>query len=174
MVNGPIEYRPVLLPRRGELIAWTLALLVGAAWLFLEFTGRATFLAMPILMIFLLFSAASISLGNWMDRRSVLRLDDTGLSFQNGIRDVHLRWDEIQEVRAWPAQWGKKVEVIGEKTNGSRTHFGFRTLGEVRVKGELKGRMGFEKGDEMLREIIQQSGLEVAKHPGEGYYYTRK
>jgi hypothetical protein len=174
MLNGPIEYRPVMLPRRGEFIAWTLALLVGAAWLFLEVTGRVVFLAMPILLLFLLFSAASISLGNWMDRRSVLRLDRTGLSFQNGLRNVHLRWEEIQEVRAWPAQWGKKVEVIGAKTNGVKAHFSFRTLGEVRVQGELKGRMGFEKGEEMLREIIQNSGLETVEHPGEGYFYTRR
>jgi hypothetical protein len=174
MMNRPIEYRPVLLPRRGELIAWTLALLVGAAWLFLELTGRVVFLAMPVLMIFLFFSAASISLGNWMDRRSVLHLDSSGLSFQNGLRDVHLTWNEIKEVRAWPAQWGKKIEVVGEKTNGVRAHFGFRTLGEVRVQGEVKGRMGFEKGEEMLQAIIQNSGLERVDHPGEGYYYTRK
>lgn len=174
MMNGPIEYRPLLLPRRGEYIAWTLALLVGAVWLFLEVTGRVIFLAMPVLMIFLLFSAASISLGNWMDRRSVLQLDSTGLSFQNGLRDIHLRWNEIQEVRAWPVQWGKKVEVIGAKTDGVKAHFGFRTLGEVRVKGEVKGRLGFEKGEEMLRVIIQHSGLEIVEHPGEGYYYTRK
>lgn len=173
-MNGPIEYRPVLLPRRGEFIAWTLALLVGAAWLFLEITGRVVFLAMPVLMIFLLFSAGSISLGNWMDRQSLIRLDDSGLSFQNGLRNVHLHWDEIQEVRAWPAQWGKKVEVIGEKTNDVKAHFGFRTLGEVSVQGEVKGRMGFEKGEEILETILQHSGLEKVEHPGEGYYYARK
>jgi hypothetical protein len=34
--------------------------------------------------------------------------------------------------------------------------------------------MGFEKGEEMLREIIQHSGVEKIEHPGEGYYYSRK
>lgn len=174
MSNGPIEYRPVLLSRRGESIAWGLALLVGAAWLFLEVTGKLIFLAMPILEIFLLFSAASISLGNWMDRHSALQISDTGLSFHNGLRNVQLLWDEVQEVRVWPAQWGKKVELIGKKMNGEKTHFGFRTLGEVKVQGEVKGRMGFEKGEEMLREIIQHSGVEKIEHPGEGYYYSRK
>lgn len=174
MPNGTVEYRPVLLSRRGELIAWALALLLGAVWAFLELTGKTVFVAMPILEILLGFSAAGISLGNWMDRRSVLRLDGNGLTFQNGLRDVRLFWNEVQEVRAWPSQWGKKIEVIGNSLSSGRQHFGFRTLGEVKVQGEVKGRMGFEKGDEMLRQIIQHSELQQINHPGPGYYYARK
>jgi hypothetical protein len=168
-----LEYRPLLLSRRGEYIAWGAALLVAAAWFFLTLLGRSVFLAMPILEILLLFSAASMSLGNWMDRRTVLRLSDQGLSFQNGLRDIRLKWDEICKIYVIPTQWGKKAEVIGE-----REHFQFRTLGEVKVQGEVKGRMGFEKGDEALDYMISRSGLQQVEQPGEGpgqgYYYARK
>jgi hypothetical protein len=168
-----LEYRPVLLSRRGEFIAWGAALLVAAAWVFLTLSARPVFLAMPILEVLLLFSAASITLGNWMDRRTFLRLSDQDVSFQNGLRDIRLKWHEIRKVYVIPTQWGKKVEVIGE-----REHFQFRTLGEVKVQGEVKGRMGFEKGDEVIDFIISKSGLQQIKQsgegPGQGYYYARK
>jgi hypothetical protein len=163
------EYRPVLLSRRGELIAWGAAVLVAAVWVYLALSGKPIFLAIPILEVILLFSAGSISLGNWMDRRTVLRMSENGVSFQNGLRNIQLSWQEILQVRVFPSQWGKKVEVVGE-----RVHFQFRTLGEVKVQGEIKGRMGIENGEQALNQIITKSGLQQIEQPGGGYYYARK
>jgi hypothetical protein len=47
-------------------------------------------------------------------------------------------------------------------------------LNEVKIQGEVKGHFGFTNGDEILREIVLRSGLEIIDHPGEGYYYARK
>jgi hypothetical protein len=104
-----------------------------------------------------------------MDRRTLLHLSEQGLSFQNGLRNIHLGWSEILQVQVFPTQWGKKVEVIGD-----RVHFQFRTLGEVKVQGEIKGRMGIENGNEALNRIISNSGLQRIEKPGAGYYYARK
>jgi hypothetical protein len=165
-ITNSREYRPELLPRRGEIIAWGLSLVVAAAWFIVQRRSGSVPLAVPILEAFLLFSALSISLGNWMDRRTFIRLDGVGIAFQNGLRNVHLGWREIRQVRVLPTRWGKKVEVVGD-----RAHFQFRTSGEVKVQGETKGRVGFAQGDEILRQLILSSALKIVDHPGEGYYY---
>ncbi len=163
------EYRPELISRRGEWTAWASALLVGIGWLVLRWFGRSIPIGMPLFAIVLMLAALSISLSNWVDRQTVMRLNEKWIEFHSGLRHVRLLWQEIQQVRVLPSRWGDKVQVIGE-----RAHFSFRTLGEVWFQSELKGRMGFEKGDEILHEIIASSGLKrIAEQGGEGSYYAR-
>lgn len=162
------EFRPEQVSRRGEFIAWVSALLVAALWIVLVLTGQTVNWAILLLEIFLLFAGTSITLGNWMDRHSLIRLRQQGITYKNGLRNVNMPFQNILEVRVIPTRWGNKVQVIGKDA-----YFEFRTLGEVKVGGELKGRMGFEQGDEILNTIITLSELEKIEKPGEGYYYAR-
>jgi len=162
-------YQPVLTSRRAELIAWVSSLLVVILWLVLGATGQQEMLAIPVIAVVLFGSALSISLGNWMDRKTEMRIDNSRVAFTNGLRNVQMTWEEIQEVRAMPARWGKKVQVIGKKS-----YFGFQTLAEVTVMGEVKGRFGFVQGEDILRQIILNGQLHIVERPGEGYYYARE
>jgi hypothetical protein len=162
------EFHPELLSRKGEMIAWGSALLVGLAWLVVGLKGQPVILAVPILTVLLVLSGLSISLGNWMDRHTLISIREDGITFKNGLRNGVLKWQEIRQVRVLPVHWGKKVQVFGEKV-----YFEFRTLGEVKVQGELKGRMGFAKGDEILRQIVLSGNLHIVDQVGEGYYYAR-
>jgi hypothetical protein len=166
--NNSTEYRPILLSRRGEWIAWSLTLLVGATWIVLLLSRQPVIRAVPFVAIILCLSAASISLGNWMDRRTVIRIDPKGIFFTNRLRRVRLDWQAIQRLQVIPSRWGKKVRVIGEDS-----HFEFRTLGEIRVQEEVKGEIGFPQGEEVLRQIIEKSGLHVVKQTKGEYYYAR-
>lgn len=170
MVDGPVqEYRPELISRRGEWVAWSCALLVGIGWLVLRWFGWDISLGMPLFAIVLMFAALSISLSNWVDRQTVMRLNAKWIEFHSSLRHVRLLWPDIRQVRVSPSRWGDKIQVIGE-----RAHFSFRTLGEVWFHDELKGRLGFEKGDEILHEIIVSSGLKkIPERDGEGAYYVR-
>ncbi len=123
----------------------------------------------PVLFILLIFSAFIISLGNWMDRQTVIRMDDREVEYRNGLRQVHLRWMEIREVRVQPGKWGKKVQVYADSS-----YFTFHTLGEVRLRENVKGRMGFEQGEEILRQLVLRSGLEIVEQQGDDYYYARQ
>ena len=163
------EYRPELISRRGEWVAWSCALLVGIGWLVLRWFGRDVSISMPLFAIVLMLAALSISLSNWVDRQTVMRMNANWIEFHSSLRHVRLLWPEIRQVRVSPSRWGNKVQVIGE-----HAHFSFRTLGEVWFQDELKGRMGFEKGDEILHEIIDSSGLKrVSEQDGERAYYAR-
>jgi hypothetical protein len=161
-------YRPILIPRRGEIIAWGLFILVGAVWLALVYSGNSVPGAFPFMAVLMLFLAAGISLGNWMDRHTLIRLSEDSIEFSSGLRRVHLNWSQLQRIYVLPSRLGDMVQVFGEGG-----FFQFRILGEVRVRGELRGRMGFEAGEEILREMIKLSGLKTVDKQGDGDYYAR-
>jgi len=164
-----LEYRPELLSRRGEYVAWGIALLAVVAWLALQLVGAPAIGGLRALAVILAVSGVAISLGNWMDRRTLLRLEAEGVWFDNGLRRVYLQWAEIRQVQVYGSTWGKKVHVIGE-----RAHFNFRTLGEIILQGEVKGRLGFEKGEEILGQILEHAGLKRTARPENGIYYSRE
>ncbi len=163
------EYRPELIPRRGEGIAWVGTILTGLTWVLLAFSGQRVVIMIPVLFFLLVFSAFIISLGNWMDRQTVIRMTGAEVEYGNGLRQVRLHWADIREVRVQPGKWGEKVQVYGEDS-----YFAFHTLGEVRLRENVKGRMGFEQGEEILRQLVLRSGLQSIEGQGEGYYYARQ
>lgn len=161
------EFHPELLPRRGEWTAWSLAFVAGIGiWVL----NRSAFVPgwAWLFWIFLLLSGVSISLGNWIDRHTVLRVEVDGVSFENGLRRVRLRWPEVRKVAVLPARWGKSIQVIGEKS-----YFSFKTLGEVQFQGEMRGRTGFAEGQTILDVILHATGLELIEESNNAYYYAR-
>ncbi len=164
------EYRPILLSRRGEVIAWLLALATGVTTSVVWFlTGKAPWFSV-VLAVFFLLAGLSISLGNWMDRQTSLRIDSEGIAFQNGLRNVRLPWEQLEQIRVLPGRWGgRRIQVIGDSA-----YFAFQTMGEVRVGGQMKGRLGFEQGEEILRLMLALARLQRIADPGVAYeYYAR-
>jgi hypothetical protein len=178
------EYRPERISRRGEAFAWGAALLVVAAGLVLYASGNPIGWLIPFLGAFLAAAGAGISLGNWMDRKTRLRLEPGGISYTNGLRRVRFRWEQIDQVRVLPAPWGKKVQVFGERAPGQGlpregAYFAFTTLGEVKMQGRTLGRVGFVEGGFILMTILEQAGLHLARredidHQGSREYYSRE
>ena len=166
------EYRPVLTSRVGEGLAWLAALSLGAAMIAIP--SRVGLLGtLPFLTGMVALIAAGISLSNWMDRQTVLRLDQQGVFFTNGLRRVALDWGKIQQVSVFSGSLGKKVQVVG-----GVEHFEFRFLSEVELLGRAQGQLGFPDGAAILAAILQHSGLQRAQSgtpgtpgtPGTVYY----
>mgnify|MGYP002637798358 FL=1 len=123
----------------------------------------------PILLLVLfLLSASSISLGNWVDRKTKLSLTPEGIQYRNGLRSVDLKWEDVQEVRVLESSFGQRVHVIGPAAR-----FVFRTLGEVRVQGDLKGQLGFAQGTLILKEILATANLTKRVDSEKARYYSR-
>jgi len=165
--SKPREFRPEFLPRNSEWMAWVLLLAASVAMWFLnisEFTPAWAW----IFWAFLLFLSMSISLGNWFDRSTVIRLETDGIRYENKLRLVRLSWLEIQKVAVLPARWGKSVQVIGEQQ-----HFRFKTLGEVKFQGEVRGRTGFVEGQNILETVLNETGLNLVEESNNAYYYAR-
>ena len=155
------------MPRRGEFIAWALTVVVALGFYFFSQPGP-----MPVLawfsFIFFAFSAASISLGNWMDRRTFIRMEPDGVLFENGLRKTHLTWEAVREVRTLQTRGGISVQVIGV-----RAHFTFSTLGEMQFRSQVHARTGFAEGKLILDEIIRAARLTKILQDGQFNRYSR-
>ena len=162
------EFRPELMPRRGEVNAWLLAVAAAVGLILLNQTLEIVPGWTWVFCGFLVFSALSISFGNWRDRKTHIALGADGISFENGLRRVRLNWPEVQKVAVIPARWGKTVQVVGETS-----HFDFKTLGEVQFQGKVRGQTGFPKGQAILDIILRETGLELIEESNNAYYYAR-
>jgi hypothetical protein len=171
----PQAFAPERLSSRGEITAWALTLVVLMTAAIVQVNGSRWASAGWILAGIFLLSAGSISLGNWMDRKTVIHVDRTGISFQNGLRDTTLTWKEVRAVRVLPAQWGaQQVQVVGETSHG-KAHFEFRTLGTIHHQGQERGRTGFASGDQILDTIIRMANMQPVPSDNPTYsYYARK
>jgi len=169
VINTAQEFHPVLTNRNGEALAWLAALGLGAAAIALRGQGGVWIGSLPYLAIFVGLIAASISLSNWMDRRTVLRLDAQGVFFTNGLRRVSLTWDQIDQISIFSGALGKRVQVVG-----GVQHFEFRYLSEVEVLGSTPGRLGFPDGVTILATILRETGLQRSPaSQGDTVYYSR-
>lgn len=163
------EFRPVLLSRRAELLAWGLALIMLVTWWILQANQAPYTTAAVFLVVFLVFAAVGTSLSNWIERRSVLRIGENGVGFENGLRSVSFDWTDIQSIRVLPSQAGsKRVQVIGE-----RAHFEFRTLAELKLSGVVKGQSGFAEGEDILDAILEKTQLPKQDSSAPYTYYAR-
>jgi hypothetical protein len=166
----PIQvYHPELLSRRGELLAWFSALMVISAWIILDVDRQPIMRVVPWLAVLLALVASGISLSNWMDRRTFIELEPGAIKFANGLRRVRIAWEDIRQVQVFPSAWGKKVRVIA-----AQAYFDFRTLGEITVQGEVKGRTGFPEGEMLLQKILDSAHLRETERTASGYYYARE
>ena len=167
-MDGVQEFHPEKISRTGERNAWILTVLSWAvAW------GLVRFLDAPVLLLsvfagFLTLAAAAISLGNWIDRKTVLTLTPEGVAFRNGLRNVQMTWAQIQKVRVVPDRWGERVHVLG-----TGAHFNFRMLGEIEFQDKLHERIGFTSGDQILQTILKSSGLKLVRNDEGERYYAR-
>jgi hypothetical protein len=161
------EYRPELLSRRGEWLAWFAG--IGLVAGLLVVGGR--FGKLPVsywifagLMIFFAFS---ISLGNWMDRRSIIHVRSDGIAFENGLRSVSMNWSEIRSVTVSPTRMGKRVQV-----EAARSHFAYKLMWRSSLVGQ-EMRTGFSEGQQILETILGESGLQRNTETNGMEYYAR-
>jgi len=165
----PAEFRPERFSRRGEITAWGLAILSLLGWIGFSMRGIPIPLFFSALTIFIVIAALATSLSNWSDSHTLLRLEDTGVDFENGLRRVYLTWGEIQKVQIFASHMGDQVRV-----SGAQTFFIFRLLGEVSLRGQVRGRVGFGEGERILNYILQETNLKRVELPDNQYYYVRE
>lgn len=164
----PREYRPDLLPRRGEWNAWALTLLTGVLLVPLRMALGVVPVLAWVLWAVLLLSALTISLGNWADRHTVLRLEAGGLFYSNGLRRVRLPWEDVQKLVVFTDRLGQQAQVVG-----ARSRFGFRLLSTMTYPAGSSARFGFARGQEIVETIVAAAGLSRRQEDGGGVIYSR-
>ena len=160
-------YRPEISSRSSEYIAWGLALATLFAVIVLGRNQEIPAWAWFLLVMFV-FSGAVISLGNWVDRKTLLEFDEEGVHFANGLRDVTMKWQEIEHVWEGKGRVGMMVQVLSQTG-----HFSFILPSEMKFQGEVKSKIGFSEGVEIRDQIIKLAGLNETKDHNKGILYSR-
>ena len=108
-----------------------------------------------------------MSTGNWIDRRTYLRITEQGVSYFNGAREVSISWQEISRVEIFPGKIGDKIII-----SSAEARFRYQALGSVKMNEKVSGQVGFEQGEQILKSILEQSGLaRVVRRQADGYDY---
>jgi hypothetical protein len=167
-MNSTREFRPEEVSRRGEAVTWVLVAISLATLVALRFLNADVSLWQITFTLLMVLAAAGMTLGNWMERNTVLILKPDGVHFRNGLRDVTFTWDQIQQVQVSPTRLGKQVHIVGD-----HAHFNFRTMVEVIHKGKTQGVIGFAGGDFIIDQILKNSSLREIDQAENGHYYAR-
>jgi hypothetical protein len=162
------EFHPLLIPRTGERNAWLLAGVALFAWVILALRLPRAPIWIPLMAVIFTLSAASISLGNWVDRKTALTLKPDRVAFRSPLRNVACAWQQIQQVRVFPDRWGARIHVWSDSAS-----FVFRTAGQVEFAGKARGQMGFAEGEFILQQILERSGLVKTEETAQGRSYAR-
>ncbi|MEK6221710.1 MAG: hypothetical protein N2D54_05635 [Chloroflexota bacterium] len=162
------EFKPFTQPRRAEVSAWVMAIVVLIVAKILSQGNGSPSLVTWLLSLFFLISAASISFGNWLDANTLLNISKDKIAFKNGLRNVTFAWHEIETVQVHPSKWGDRVFVLSNKAK-----FSFQMTGQVTISGKNQ-QTGFSQGKAILETIVDKGGLEAKQSESNGKYYYIK
>jgi hypothetical protein len=101
-------YQPVQNSRRSEIQAWILTFVLIVTIIFVPIESGMVKVGSFLMLGFFGLSAMVIFLGNWIDRRTFLGMDENGIDFRNGLRNVQFMWEEVEKVQVHPSNAGDK------------------------------------------------------------------
>lgn len=167
-LSTPQTYKPIQNSRRPELLAWFFSFCIIFILIFSPQTGLFR-IGGVILATFFLLSAVTISLGNWQNRNSVLKLSKDKIWYFNGVKELSFTWDEIQRVEVFRGRFNDKINLVSESGSIS-----FDIIGLEQFNQDKTPYYGFREGAEILNFILKQTNLNEQKQDGSGYYYYQK
>jgi hypothetical protein len=157
-------FRPLPPNRRGEIIAWSSAVVVGLVSGALFWQGRQISSLGIFLFIFFSLSALLISFGNWMESHTLIRLSSEQVVYHSPVRKVTLALDDVRELWVSSAGRGWRIAVRGEGG-----FFTYRSA--ARLGGRLNQAIyiGIEHGDRLAGLIRSMAQLSPPILEGEAW-----
>jgi hypothetical protein len=161
-------FRPAPVDRRGEGVAWLLSLaLAGGLFLLRRLSGGVPWLGLVFLAL-LVALAALVSIGNWLEARTSIRIDGDGIEERTPLRSVRLAWGEVAELWAWPASLGWRILV-----RGAGGQILFRTGERMSSPRGAELRLGFPEGERMAAHVRSASRLSLPERQDAGWACRR-
>jgi hypothetical protein len=145
-----------------------MTILIIGALVYVQIAHGLTVSWMWIFAAVMLFMSLSISLGNWMDRRTILTLEAGGVLFTNGLRAVNIPWGDLQMITVRPTRWGKTAHVLGRNV-----HFNFSMFNKMEFQGRTQPAAGFVDGQNILDAMIRSAALTRSSVEDQVYSYSR-
>lgn len=161
-------YKPEISTRNSEYVAWGLAVASIFAVIVLNNQGNVPTWAWFLTGLFI-FSGIVISFGNWVDRMTMIEMDEETIHFVNGLRNVTMKWDEILYLWEGKGRIGYMVQVLA-----ADRHFSFNLPSEMSFQGRGKSKVGFKEGETIRDEIMRRAKLDFEREHKDGKVFTRE
>ena len=81
-------------------------MLLLAGWFYLVLQGVGAHAIFLVLGIITLLMSIMLSIGGYVDRHTNIRVKNESIVFENGLRVIELRWEEIQSLHVFPSKMG--------------------------------------------------------------------
>lgn len=112
-IEEEITFQQSSASRKGQLIAWGSALVIGLILTIFYFTTWKTQCLTGALFIFFLIASFLITFGLWVDSKTIVLVSPEFLHYKSPFRNVKLAWEQVEQVRAVEAGDVWRVAVIG-------------------------------------------------------------
>ena len=157
IIQTEVTFQPASASRRGELIAWGSAVVIGSLLTIFYFVTREVQCLTAGLFIFFLGAAILITFGLWVDSKTFAKVSPEHLHFKSPFRDVRLEWDQVEELRAMEA--GNVWRVV---VSGADRYFRIRVLENEDETESGRRFLVIPKADRLVRIIC---GMAKLRHP---------
>jgi hypothetical protein len=158
-IQNEKTFQPAAGSRKGELIAWGSALVVGLVLTIFYFATREIQCLTGGLFVFFLIAGLLITFGLWVDSKTFAKVSPDGLHFKSPFRNVNLNWDQVDEVRAIKAGTVWRVIVKG----GGR-YFRLRVLEDEETSETGRRFMVIPQADRLVRIICGMAKLRYPRN----------
>jgi hypothetical protein len=149
-------------------MAWVLTAVAGSVGASLFYLSRPLPLIFWASFLLLLLVALAITFSHWLERRTMILLDDQSVSFRSPLREVTFGWNEVEKVLCVKIQGGWRFMVVG-----TAAAFRFQSLVTLRSGFGRTVRSGYAKGVEMATFIRRLAGLDQVHQEDQVWIYSK-
>jgi hypothetical protein len=173
-LNSPLRifeeetFQPTAIPRRGGVIAWFAAFLIGIVSMITIFkSGKIPCLTMAFFLFFL-FAAVLITFSHWVDSKTSILVSPSQISYQSPFRSFLQNWDQISELNLIRAGHFWRVTIRGEQS-----FFMIRVDAGLTSKTAPERILALPDGDRLVRIICGMVNLSQVDHVGDNWVCKR-
>lgn len=173
-LNSPLNiveeetFQPTAIPKKGGLIAWAAAFLIGIAAMITIFkSGQIPCLTMAIFLFFL-FAAILITFSHWVDSQTSILVTPSQISYQSPFRRFLQNWDQISELTLIKAGHFWRVTIRSE-----HSFFMIRVDAGLASKPSPERILALPNGDRLVRIICGMANLSQVDEVGDSWVCRR-
>lgn len=166
---GPGSYRPIFSKSSGIITAWSLFGISGLAGGYLYLRGIVPPLSLWITTVIMLLIALAISFSYWLERRTLVIIEDKCLRYESPLRKIIFQWDEIHELWCLSIRGGWRFTI-----SSSTDAFRFETLNVRQFGSGREVRSGFTDGKRIAALVQKRADLRILDRQDRLWIYRRE
>ena len=166
---GPGSYRPILSKSSGIITPWLLFGISALVWCYLYLRGFTPPPSLWIPSVIMLLVALATSFNYWLEKQTVILIEEQGVCYQSPLRRVTLHWAQIHELWCHSFRGGWRFTI-----SDSAEAFRFVTLKVLQFGSGREVCSGFIDGKRIAQLVQQRADLRVLERQDRVWIYRKQ